>query len=179
MLRVALLMLACLLPAWPEPQASLPRRSPEFAFQVLGGKQMLLTQFRGRVVALEFLYTTCPHCQHTAQLMTRFQKEYGPRGFQALGVAFNEMANMLVPEFIAQSSANYPIGWGQREAVLQYLQISPILRFVVPQMVILDRKGFIRAQSPYDGGDNFFEEKNLRTLIEGLLKESPPPRQKK
>ncbi len=47
-----------------------------------------------------------------------------------------------------------------------------MLIMYVPQLVFLDRKGVIRAQ--YPGGDKFYqdEEKNMRTQIESLLKET-------
>ena len=152
--------------------AEVPRRAPEFAFQLNNGKQVLLSGYRGKVVIMEFLFTTCPHCQQSAQLLSRLQKEYGPRGFQPLGVAFNDMASMLVPEFVKQSQAGFPIGFSPREPVLSFLQHPSILRFVVPQMVLIDRKGFIRGQTPGEGDDKFYEEKSLREKIEALLKES-------
>ena len=54
------------------------------------GHQTLLSSYRGKVMALLFVHTTCPHCQHASQVFTEIQKEYGPRGFQALDVAFND-----------------------------------------------------------------------------------------
>ena len=80
--------------------AQVPRPAPEFVIKLTSGQQLLLSQYRGKVVALEFLSTTCPHCQTCSALLDRLYKEYGPRGFQPLGVAFNEMAGMLVPQLI-------------------------------------------------------------------------------
>ncbi|MBI4874245.1 MAG: TlpA family protein disulfide reductase [Acidobacteria bacterium] len=151
--------------------AEVPRRAPEFAFQLNDGKQILLSQYRGKVVVLEMLYTTCPHCQHSAQMLGRLAKEYGPRGFQPLGVAFNDMASMLVPEFIKQSQANFPIGFSPRDPVLAFLEHPTMLRFVVPQMVLVDRKGMVRGQTKAEGDDAFYEEKSLRQKIEALLTE--------
>jgi len=153
--------------------AEVPRRAPEFAFQLPGGQQVLLSEYRGKVVLLEMLYTTCPHCQHSAQLLSRLSKEYGPRGFQPLGVAFNDMASMLVPDFIKQAQASFPIGYAPRDPVLAFLQHPSILRFVVPQMVLVDRKGMIRSQTAAEGDEAFYEEKSLRAKIEALLKEPP------
>lgn len=151
--------------------AEVPRRAPEFAFQVPGGKQILLSEYRGKVVLIEMLYTTCPHCQNSARLISRLNREYGPRGFQPLGVAFNDMASMLVPDFIKQTQAGFPIGFAERDPVLSFLQHPTILRFVVPQMVLIDRKGMVRGQTAAEGDDKFYEEKSLREKIEALLKE--------
>lgn len=157
--------------------ATVPRKSPEFAIQFPGGKQMLLSQHWGKVILVEFLFTTCPHCAHTSQLLTRFQKEYGPRGFQAIGVAFNDMAGMLVPDFIRQNNVGFPLGVADRAQVLNYLEHDANFRFVVPQIVIIDRKGMVRVQSRADGEDSgFYSEQNLRSQIGKLLNEGGPGR---
>lgn len=151
--------------------AQVPRPAPEFAVKLANGQQLLLSQYRGKVVALEFLLTTCPACQDASRLLNRLYKEYGPRGFQPIGVAFNDMAMMLVPDYIKDLGLNFPVGVGTRESVMDFLQHSPILRMLVPQLVFVDRKGVIRAQ--YSADDPFFrdKEKNMRTQIEALLAE--------
>jgi peroxiredoxin len=150
----------------------LPRPSPEFVLNMNGGKQELLSSHRGKVCLVEFLFTTCPHCQHTAQMLSKLQGEYGPRGFQAIGVAFNEMSSMLLPDFVTTYGVKFPAAWAQRDQVLSFLHISPMERFVVPQIVLIDRKGQIRAQSQPLGDPKLQDEANLRVLIEGLLKET-------
>src|SRR5579883_899578 len=70
----------------------LPRKADEFAFQTVDGKQHLLSSYRGKVVIMEFLFTTCPHCQHEAQLLSKFQTAYGSKGLQVLGCAYNKWA---------------------------------------------------------------------------------------
>lgn len=151
--------------------AQVPRPAPEFVIKLANGQQLLLSQYRGKVVALEFLLTTCPACQDASRLLNRLYKEYGPRGFQPIGVAFNDMAMMLVPDYIKDLGLTFPVGVGTRESVMDFLQHSPILRMLVPQLVFVDRKGIIRAQ--YSGDDPFFQdkEKNMRTQIEALLAE--------
>jgi peroxiredoxin len=151
--------------------AEVPRPAPEFAIHLIDGKQILLSQFRGKVVALEFLQTTCPHCQNCSVLLNRLYKEYGPRGFQPLGVAFNEMATLLVPDYIRQFQLTFPVGVAARDQVIDFLQYPPARIMYVPQLVFIDRKGIIRAY--YPGNDKFFEneEPNMRAEIEALLKE--------
>lgn len=157
--------------------ATLPRRSPEFAVKLTTGRQLLLSTYRGKVVVLMFVSTDCSHCQTTSQLMESIQKEYRPRGLQTMAVAFNDMAMMLVPGFISKTGATFPVGFGARESVFAYLQRSLTIQTYVPIMVFIDRQGMIRGQ--YVGDDKFFEnpEKNIRGMLETLLKEpaaNPP-----
>ena len=44
------------------------RKAPELAFNIPGQGQKLLSQYRGKVVALEFILTTCPHCQAASRV---------------------------------------------------------------------------------------------------------------
>jgi len=150
-----------------------PRPSPDFAVNMSDGRQMHVSEYKGKVVVLAFILTTCPHCQFTTGVLTKLQQEYGPRGFQVLGSAIEDMAKMNVPDFIRNFQPSFPVGFIQREMAEDYLQHPPMYRLLMPQVVVIDRKGTIRAQLA--GDDRFFErteqEKNFRNLIEPLLKE--------
>jgi peroxiredoxin len=154
--------------------ADVPRPTPEFNFAYPGGQKDQLSKYRGKVLLVEFLYTTCPHCQHSAQTFSRLQTEYGPKGLQVLGVAFNTMSQMLVSDFVRDHKTNFPVGFADRDPVLNYLNISVMERYVVPQVVIIDRKGQIRYQTPATGDAKASDEKFIRSQIETLLKETAP-----
>jgi peroxiredoxin len=153
------------------PAAPVPRPSPEFAVHLTPSGEVSPTQFKGKVVVLAFIQTTCPHCQHSTQLLSGLQHEFGSRGLQVLAAAFNPMANMLVPDFIKQFTPSFPVGYADRMDVLAYLDHSAMTQMYVPVMVFIDRNGVIRAE--HLGDDPFFQdqEKNLRNAIEALLKE--------
>ena len=61
-----------------------PRPAPEFAIQLPDGSQTLLSSLRGKVVCLMFVHTTCPHCQHATQEISKLHSQYGPQGFQEM-----------------------------------------------------------------------------------------------
>jgi peroxiredoxin len=155
--------------------ANLPRESPEFVINTNSGKQILLSQYRGKVVVLAFILTTCPHCQKTVGILSKLQTEFGPRGFQVLASAIESAAPLNVPGFVKRFQPTFPVGFNDYNPVLDYLQHPVMLRLMMPQVVFIDRKGVIRAQ--YSGDDKFFEddkqENNIRAQIETLLKEGP------
>src|SRR6202012_2082480 len=76
------------------------RKAPELAYSVPGKGQQLLSQYRGKVVALEFIFTTCPHCQAASKYMTKLESELGSRGLQVIDVAVNPNADLLVENFV-------------------------------------------------------------------------------
>jgi peroxiredoxin len=157
--------------------ADLPRPSPEFAVNLLGGKQVTLGEYRGKAVALIFILTYCPHCQKTIEMLSKLQAEYGPRGFQALGSAIEDMATLALPDFLKRYNPPFPVGYNDRPPVIEYMQHPPMLKLMMPQLVFIDKGGTIRAQ--FAGDDNKFfgdaQEKNIRAQIEKLLKNGAAP----
>jgi peroxiredoxin len=150
---------------------TVPRPAPEFVVRGPSG-EVLLSQYRGKVVLLALIFTTCPHCQHTVGIMSEVQKEYGSRGFQALGSAFNETAAQLLPAFLTQFHPNFPVGYSARATVLEFLQAPSNAPLSVPILVFIDKKGIIRSQH-MGSDDQLFkdQEKSIRAELETLLKE--------
>ena len=147
------------------------RKAPELAFTIPGQGQKLLSQYRGKVVALEFIFTTCPHCQAASKMMTKLQQEYGPRGFQALDVAVNDNADLLVENFSKDYRVGFPVGYTPQPQMVSFMGF-PTNYFVVPQLVLIDRKGTIHYQTPpreNEDWDKLMKEENIRHHIEELL----------
>jgi len=169
--RHSLLPFALLLATFVASAQQLPRPAGEFAITMPNGRQLLLSRYAGKVVVLAFISTTCPHCQHTTQLLSVIQNEYASKGVQVLAAAFNPNAPELVPGFIAQFRPTFPVGSADRDSVLEYEQASLAKPNYVPELIFIDRNRVIRAQA--NGGDDFFkdQEKNIREEIETLLKE--------
>lgn len=145
------------------------RKAPELAFTIPGQGQKLLSQYRGKVVALELIFTTCPHCQAASHVMGRLQNELGSRGFQAIDVAFNDNADLLVEGFIKEQQTRFPVGWTTRDQVLSFLGLSAVQRFVVPQLILIDREGMIHYQTPPLGDEESYQESTIRNRLELLL----------
>ena len=148
------------------------RKAPELAFNVPGQGQKLLSQYHGKVVALEFIFTTCPHCQAASKLMTKFQEQYGPRGLQVIDVAVNENADLKVENFAKDYHVNFPVGWAPSTEMLTFMGFPIGARYVVPQLVLIDRNGYIHYQTPAtedENWDKLMKEDAIRQHIEELL----------
>jgi hypothetical protein len=109
--------------------------------------------------------------------MTALQQEYGPRGFQALDLAINGLddnrtpaqADQLVAAFTSNFQVGFPVGWVPRDSFLSFLGISITEYMVVPQLVLIDRKGYIHYQTPPRGDENSTKESTIRQRIQELL----------
>jgi thiol-disulfide isomerase/thioredoxin len=170
-MRPALLAAALAVAIIPLYSGEVPRKAPELSVVLPNGTTHLLSQYKGKVVVIEFMFTTCPHCQTSAQLLTKLQNEYGPKGFQVLAVAFNPMSKMLVPDFVRDFKVNFPIGYAERPPVTTFLQHPDSESLTVPQIVFVDRKGVIRGQSLPMGDTHTASESFLRKNIEQMLAE--------
>ena len=152
-----------------------PRQAAELTISQPSGKQSLLSAYRGKVVLVQFLYTTCVHCQAAARIYSKLESELGSQGLQVLGVAFNPEAQGradVVDNFVKSNGLEFPVGAASLDTVLGYLGISVAERFMVPQIVIIDRKGMVRAQSDFLGTPQLQDESYLRSFLGELLHET-------
>ncbi len=169
-LTVGVLLAALALPS-AAVMPPVPRKSPEFTIIQPSGKQTLLSSYRGKVVVLGWIHTTCVYCQAFSATLVRIQKDLGPKGFQPLAVAWNEGAKESIPAFVEKFGIKYPVGYSEWTPIMNYMGFSVMDRPVTPLVVVIDKKGIIRAQTPADGDGKLQNEKRLRELIENLLKE--------
>jgi thiol-disulfide isomerase/thioredoxin len=151
--------------------ADLPRKAPELSINMPGGNPVLLSQYRGRVVAMCFILTTCPHCQKTIGYLVKLQNEYGPKGFQVLASAIENGAALAVPNFVKTFQTPFPVGFNDPQTAVDFMQHPPMLVPLMPMLSFVDRQGMIRDQ--HEGNDEAFfgaqQEENLRKQIESLL----------
>jgi len=154
-----------------------PRRSPEFKISEPSGNNILLSTLRGKVVVMEFFFLQSNHCTRVAKMLSKLNVELGPRGFQALGVVFDppngpESHGQLVAPAVEFFKLTYPVGYSSRADIDRYLDRKPREVLSIPQVVVIDRTGTIRAASGAPGGDPRLEdEASLREFVRGLLNE--------
>ncbi len=171
--------------AFAVPSVKAHRKSPEFTIADSSGKTTLLSGFKGKVVVMEFLFVKSQHCIRVATMLNKLNSELGPSGFQAVGIVFDPpnaegTGAQLLPAMVNYLKLTYPMGYASKDEVDNYLGRNGNEILNIPQVVVIDRAGMIRATSGGRGGDPALEDENsLRTLILGLLKEMPPDSKKK
>ena len=152
-----------------------PKKAPEFSIVEPSGKKTQLSSLKGKVCVLTFVLTTCPHCQKESQMLTKLYKEMHPRGLEIYGVAIDtDNVAIKVPPFVQQYGVGYPMGFAKADEMLAFQGFSAMERWMVPQVVVVDRKGMIRAQSPAQGDPNLQTEAYMHNLLDSLLKEGAP-----
>src|SRR5215469_5108090 len=158
---------------------SVPRKSPEFIISQPSGKTLLLSSFKGKVVVLEFFFLQSPHCMRVAQTLNELGSEMGGQGVQPIGVVFDPPkvrtpASNLIPLITSNSKLTFPIGYARKEEVDTYLGRTGADMLAIPQILVIDRAGVIRAATGNQPNLSLENEDSLRTLLNQLLKENPP-----
>jgi peroxiredoxin len=149
------------------------------------GSQKLLSSYKGKVLLVAFMYTTCSHCQHTAGILAKVNNDYAAKGVQILGVAFDQNAQQGIPGFLKMTGANFPVGFSTPDQVVKFMHAYG--DYYVPMMAFIDRTGTIRTQvvsygDPNGEADKFLgdaEEANIHKELDKLLKAPvhPAPKQ--
>jgi peroxiredoxin len=157
--------------------ANLPRKSPDFMIAEPGGKTTQLASLHGKVVVMEFLFIKSEHCLRVAKMLNQLNHDSALQGFQPLGVVFDppndtNSRGQLIPAMVEYFKLTFPVGYTSKEDVDSFLGRAGGETLSIPQVVVIDRSGTIRAMSGGRGGNPGLEDAGtLRKLIEVLLKE--------
>ena len=81
--------------------------APDFSLNDLAGKATSLSEFKGKVIILDFFASWCPPCKEEIPGLIELQKTYGPQGFTLVGVALVSLAD--AKEFAQKMGINYPV----------------------------------------------------------------------
>ena len=156
--------------------APVPRQAPEITILDRLGQETALSSLKGQVVVIEFLLIRCQGCLRMAQTINKLQGEMAGRGFRPIGIVFdNGVSEPVVRDLVQLLKLNYTVGFTTADEVDRYLGRDITERLQVPQVVVIDRAGVIRAQSRPTGEANLTDENYLRDLVRELLDESAPP----
>ena len=138
----------------------------DFALRNLDGKEVKLSDFKGKVVLLNFWATWCPPCIKEIPHFIELYKQYKVQGFEMVGISVDKEGIDVVRSFVEQHEVNYPILMGDRHITQLYGGISSI-----PTTFLIDKKGRIRKQ--YAGyRDKSVFEADIKASLAGTLEDS-------
>lgn len=160
-------LFATLLPvlAW----AIVPRTASDVLIPSISGPAINLRMFKGKVLAVAIVSTTCKECMETVQVLARLQKDLGPRGFQPIIVVGDDNSKATARPFAQRYGLTMPVGYLTRDDIIKVANIVHE-RPAAPILLFIDKQSSVRVQ--YYGDNAFFKntEIGIRSTVEDLLK---------
>jgi len=156
--------------------AQAPHRAPGFCLVDSTGQWRDLYDYRGKVVLLEFMQTTCPHCATFAPKLKELQQKYGAK-LQVLAVAVPNDNPNTISQYVNGHGITYPVLFDMGQVAASYVRV-PSLNF--PTIYLIDGNGMI--QSHYEYGaltQNIFEGNGLLPELDKLAGVAAAPALKK
>jgi cytochrome c biogenesis protein CcmG/thiol:disulfide interchange protein DsbE len=131
----------------------------DFALKDRNGDLIKLSDYKGKVVLLNFWATWCGPCKVEIPWFVQFERIYHDRGFEVLGISVDDDGWNAVVPFVAERGVNYPI-------VLANERVSNLYGGVdsFPTTFLIDREG--RIASTHHGlvGKPDYEAEILRLI---------------
>jgi peroxiredoxin len=146
------------------------RRAPGFSLPDLRGTQHDPQDYRGKVVLVDFMQTTCPHCQKLSEILEQAKVKYKDK-IMILSIVTVPDTFANVQKYIAEHKVTSPILFDSGQVMASYLRITPQNPSVsFPHLFLIDAKGVIKNDFGYNSATApVFEGEGLFPEIDKLL----------
>jgi peroxiredoxin len=146
------------------------RRAPGFSLPDSKGIQHDPQDYRGKVVIVEFMQTTCPHCAKFSDILEQALVKYKDK-LVVLSVVTVPDTFPNVQKYIADHKITSPILFDSGQVMASYLKITPQNPSVsFPHVFLIDGKGMIKNDFGYNSQSAaVFEGTALFPEIDKLL----------
>jgi thiol-disulfide isomerase/thioredoxin len=115
--------------------------APTLVLKDLQGRALRLSDYKGKVVVLNFWATWCPPCRAEMPDFIKMQREYRSKGLQVIGITYPPEEIEEVRQFVRKLGVNYPIALGTKETKILFDESETL-----PVTIVIDRQGKVRER---------------------------------
>jgi len=115
------------------------KQAPDFALKDINGQAVRLSDYRGKVVLLDFWATWCEPCKIEIPWFEEFERQNKDKGFAVLGVAMDEEGWQVVKPFAQHMGLNYRLVVGD-DTIADQFGVGAF-----PTTFLIDREGKIAS----------------------------------
>jgi peroxiredoxin len=130
----------------------------DFTLQDLNGKSVRLSDYRGKVVILDFWATWCPPCRASIPGLEKIYKAYKDKGLVILAVSLDQGEWDSVKSFSDEHGITYTILKGNEDVSDKY-QVRTI-----PMLLVINKEGLIAKRYLGFGNDEDLEN-NIKSIL--------------
>jgi peroxiredoxin len=134
--------------------------APSWTLKDVNGKSVKLSDFKGKILILDFWATWCAPCKMEIPAFIELQRRFGADGVAVVGVSLDDDGPKPVAEFAKSTGITYPIVMSNPKILRDYGNIEAI-----PTTFIIDRRGKIVSKHV-----GLVEQETFEKEIKGLLK---------
>lgn len=130
-----------LLPGTPVSNSASPRVPVDYDVPTIDGQTIKLSNYRGKVLVVDFWATWCAPCRQETPQLARIAKENQARGLEVVGLHIDDRGRSTpeaIRKFINDFGINYTVGLATNDMFTQYLGTEDD---TIPQTLVFDRKG--------------------------------------
>jgi peroxiredoxin len=139
------------------------KAAPDFTLNDSKGAPVKLSDYKGRVVLLDFWATWCYGCGLEIPWFVDYEKKYKDSGLAVIGVSMDDDGWPVVKPFIEAKEINYAIVLGNADLAKLYKVKN------MPVTLLIDREGKI-AESYFGMVDRASCEAKIQSLLKGDAK---------
>lgn len=151
------------------------RRAPGFSLPESSRKLVDLQDYRGKVVLIDFMQASCPHCATFSKILEQAKAKYGDR-IAIISIVNPPSDPPAVTKYIAENKVTTPILFDCGQVAYSYL-LPKTNSINVPHLFIVDGDGMIRSDFGYGPQTReIFEGKGLGAEIDKVLAAKPGAR---
>jgi peroxiredoxin len=126
-------------------QSNTRKPAPDFTLTDANGQSVKLSDYRGKVVLLNFWATWCGPCQIEIPWFIEFEQQFKSKGLEVVGVSMDEDGWKAIKPYITAHKVNYRVLLGDETVSQLYGGLDAL-----PTTFIIDRDGKV-AFTPHIG----------------------------
>ncbi len=111
---------------------------PELSLKDLSGTKHSLSDYRGKVIVLNFWATWCGPCREELPMLNVLEKQYAAQGVAFIEASLDDKNDQnKIPAFLSKAGVDFPVWVGADADTIKKLGLGKI----IPATLILDRDG--------------------------------------
>ena len=110
--------------------------APDFTLPAVDGSMVSMSDYRGKVILVDFWATWCPPCQEMIPVLSKLHKKYSDKGLVILGVSLDRDGLEALGTYVHENMIPYKVVMGDTRIGNAFGGVSSI-----PTLYIVDRDG--------------------------------------